>query len=133
MTLVTRFQGIKDSLQRLPKDFGIATYQKDLIVRRFVRLVPSGTSVEDLVIEPTPKIYNVPERLFNLPLAGGTITLSAEDIMVENVSRSYSKETFTNDVDYFMLEGEKYRLIHISDQKSLGWRLILQHYYDREE
>jgi hypothetical protein len=133
MTLITRFQGIKDSLQRLPKDFGIGTYQKDLIVRRFVRL-PEGVSVQELMIEPTPKIYNVPERLFNLPLAGGTITLSAEDIIVENISRSYIQSTFVDgDVDYFMLEGEKYRLVHISDAKSLGWKLILQRFHDQEE
>jgi hypothetical protein len=153
-TLIDSLKSLKASLQQLPIDLGVESYQRTLTLAK-QQNVDGKTRVSYLTIAPNPKITYVPPGLINrdipptvvgLSLSAQTVMLENSDLMVSNIVRAdsdrsvgYSVSDLVDNVAYYIVGGMypdfaggiRCKALYVNDARSLGLSMILRRLYDQ--
>lgn len=142
MTAVDRIRAkINQRVQR-HRDLGCPTYSRFLYVKRSTTNMQTFTESSTFeLIEPNPKIINVPTRMIGMPLTDGSILLSADDFIVSFLNRDYPVSFFTaRDINQFVIADEegtpptgiRCKRLHILQDRQLTLTLYLRQLHDKD-
>ena len=154
MALIDRMVGLQARLTDIPVRLGVPQY-RDLLIRHATLGPDLLKSHTDTLLQPKPKITNVPTRLVGLDIGGGGafqggggITIAQDDFQVTGIPRSYSQSFLEKDVQYYVIDpaivagavqydskgnpaaGIFCKLLTLRDKDLLTWSAILRRVKD---